>query len=105
MHRYVLPGAVVDNKDDVVYMREVIYNNPATVVMWSDGTKTVCKVKGNDVYSNEAGLAICVLKKMLGTSYVKDLMDAWTPEPSLFDDTTRVTLTEVRKFMKSQNKA
>ncbi len=45
---------------------KVIFNNPATIVIWSDGTKTVVKCDPKDTYSKEAGLALCYMKKVLG---------------------------------------
>lgn len=47
-------------------IKKVIFNNPATVVMWSDGTKTVVKAQGKSRYDKEKGLAMCIAKKALG---------------------------------------
>lgn len=44
----------------------VIYNNPATIVFWDDGTKTIVKCQEGDIYSKELGLAMCFVKKCLG---------------------------------------
>ncbi len=44
----------------------VIYNPPATVVFWSDGTKTVVKCGDGDEFDPEKGLAMAISKKMLG---------------------------------------
>lgn len=44
----------------------VIFNNPATIVYWSDGTKTVVKCQPGDVFSAEAGLTTAMLKKYMG---------------------------------------
>lgn len=49
-------------------IEKVIFNNPATIVFWSDGTKTVVKCSENDVYDPEKGLAMAVAKKFLGTN-------------------------------------
>lgn len=48
--------------------KKVIYNNPATVVLWEDGTKTVVKCDSKDEYSPMLGLALCYMKKALGNS-------------------------------------
>lgn len=45
---------------------DVIYNDPATIVFWTDGSKTVVKCRGGDVYDPEKGLAMAISKKMLG---------------------------------------
>ena len=49
--QYKFPGAVVDSKGNTVYIKEVIYSNPATIVLWSDKTKTICKAVENDTYN------------------------------------------------------
>lgn len=45
---------------------KVIFNNPATIVYWKDGSKTVVKCQKDDTYSKEIGLAMCICKKALG---------------------------------------
>ena len=47
-------------------IQKVIFNDPATVVIWEDGSKTVVKCQPNDEYSKETGLAMCIAKKYLG---------------------------------------
>lgn len=47
-------------------IKEVIFNNPATIVNWSDGSKTVVKCQPGDEYNKELGLAMCIAKKHLG---------------------------------------
>lgn len=44
----------------------VIFHDPATIVYWADGTKTVVKCQDGDAYSKETGLALCFAKKALG---------------------------------------
>lgn len=46
----------------------VLFNNPATIIFWSDGTKTVVKCDKNEEYDPEKGMAMAVAKKFLGTS-------------------------------------
>ena len=46
-------------------IKKVIFNNPATIVYWEDGTKTVVKCGEDDVYDKEKGLALCFMKKAL----------------------------------------
>lgn len=50
-------------------IKKVIFNNPATIVLWEDGTKTVVKVHEGDVYDPEKGLAMAISKKALGNKY------------------------------------
>ena len=46
-------------------IKKVIFNNPATIVLWSDGSKTVVKSHLDD-YDPEKGLAMAIAKKALG---------------------------------------
>lgn len=46
--------------------KEIIYNDAATIVYWTDGTKTVVKCNENDVYSEYSGFVAAVAKKMYG---------------------------------------
>lgn len=48
-----------------LYITNVIFNPPATIVFWSDKTKTVVKTQGEE-YDPEKGIAMAVSKKMLG---------------------------------------
>lgn len=49
-----------------VCIHKVIFNDPATVVLWSDGTKTVVKCGPEDSFDMEKGLAMAIVKKMAG---------------------------------------
>lgn len=50
----------------------------STVVFWDDGTKTVVKCDDRDTYNKEAGLALCYMKKMLGSSRAfNDVLKEW----------------------------
>jgi len=37
-------------------IKEVIFNEPATIVFWNDGTKTVVKTSPNDKFDKEKGI-------------------------------------------------
>lgn len=52
-------------------IKKVIYNDPATIVLWNDGTKTVVKCMEGDTFSQEMGLAMCICKKALGENFHK----------------------------------
>jgi len=51
---------------DISVIKKVIFNDPATIVLWNDGTKTVVKCQEGDTYDKEKGLALCIAKKALG---------------------------------------
>lgn len=52
-----------------IKVTKVIYHNPATIVFWSDGTKTVVKCDKNDTYDPEKGFYIACAKKLFGNNY------------------------------------
>ena len=59
-------------------IKNVKFNGPATIVFWTDGTKTVVKCQDGDDYSEEAGLAMCIVKKAFGnTSKYNDVFKKW----------------------------
>lgn len=47
---------------------DVIFNDPATIVIWGDGSKTVVKAE-NEAFDPEKGLAMAISKKMFGNKY------------------------------------
>lgn len=44
----------------------VIFHNPATIIYWKDGSKTVVKCQPGDTYDEEKGFMAAYLKKLLG---------------------------------------
>ena len=51
-----------------VKIKDVIFSDPATVVFWSHGTKTVVKAQGGEKYDKEKGLAMAIIKKITGNA-------------------------------------
>ena len=62
-----------------MYITRVLYNDPVTIVFWSDGTKTMTRVQEGDTYNKETGLALCVLKKLTSGEQVANLIKTWVP--------------------------
>jgi hypothetical protein len=62
-------------------IKDVIFNDPATIVFWSDRTKTVVKTQGGEEYDPEKGLAMAISKKALGNqgNYYEEFKK-WIPE-------------------------
>lgn len=60
-------------------IEKVIFNPPATIVLWKDGyPKTVVKCQPGDVYDREKGLAMCIAKRCTGnTSAFCDVFKKW----------------------------
>lgn len=59
------------NYDILDHITQVVYHNPATIVYFDDGDKVVVKTSPHDDYNPEAGLALCILKKLFGNNAAK----------------------------------
>lgn len=74
-------------------IEKVIFNAPATIVFWKDGSdKTVVKTQNGEAYDPEKGLAMAITKKALGNEgkYFNEIKK-WTAEESVrktFSDLT-----------------
>lgn len=62
-------------------IKDVIFNDPATIVFWADGTKTVVQCQDDDTFDPEKGLAMAITKKALGNkgNYCNELKK-WLPK-------------------------
>lgn len=47
---------------------KILIQGTATIIWWSDGTKTVVKCQKGDKMDPEKGIAMCVMKKFMGTN-------------------------------------
>lgn len=47
-------------------IKNVIFNPPATIVFWDDGTKTVVKAQNGEYFDPEKGLSMAIAKKHFG---------------------------------------
>ena len=67
-------------------IEKVIFNNPATIVIWKDGTKTVVKCNG-EKFDQEKGLAMAISKRALavGNRYHKTFKK-WCKEEDDFSE-------------------
>ena len=81
------------NEDPI---KNVIYDGPATIVFWADGTKTVVKCDGEE-YDPEKGLAMAMVKKALGNKgNYYNIFKKWVPtsEKTNYKGTVRRLLDE-----------
>ena len=67
-------------------IKNVIFNDPATIVFWEDGTKTVVKCQDGDKFDPEKGLAMAIAKKAYGNkgNYCNK-MRKWLPKEESVD--------------------
>ena len=79
-------------------IKNVKFNGPATIVFWADGTKTVVKCQDGDDYSEEVGLAMCIVKKVFGNkSKYNDIFKKWCPSYDIESDIDNDCLSEAYK--------
>jgi hypothetical protein len=60
-------------------IKKVIFHDPATIVYWNDGTKTVVKSHG-ERFDQEKGLAMAIVKYLGGDHYYKQIIKKWTSD-------------------------
>ena len=62
-------------------IKKVIFNDPATIVLWKDGTKTVVRAQDKEEFDKEKGLAMAISKKSLGNEgQYYDTFKKWLKE-------------------------
>lgn len=73
-------GYLTSDTHPEITILKVIFNDPATIVLWSDGTKTVVKAE-NESFDPEKGLAMAIAKKSLGNkgNYF-EIFKKWVPK-------------------------
>lgn len=90
---YDIRSASFSLKPDAVDIRKkikkVIFNDPATIIIWKDGKKTVVKAGEGEEYDPEKGLAMAIAKYALGNEgNYYETFKKWLPEKK----TTTITL-------------
>ena len=68
-NRTVIPLNTIKEKLNIAFgchIEKVIFNPKATIVFWSDHTKTIVKLDKDDERDDEKGLAMAISKKFLG---------------------------------------
>ena len=66
--RRLRSGKIFIGSNGVPNVKKVIFNNPCTIVVWADGTKTIVRSQDGDNFDTEKGLAMAIAKKALGNS-------------------------------------
>ena len=69
------------NRVSVPGINKIVFNDPATIVIWADNTKTVVKAAGDEPYDPEKGLAMAIAKKALGNEgNYYNVFKKWLPK-------------------------
>lgn len=66
---------------------KVIFNGPATIVIWKDGSKTISKCSEDDIFDSEKAIAICFMKRALGEREAKKILKKEVAEYELNTET------------------
>lgn len=51
-----------------ISIKDVRFSPPATIVFWSDNTKTVVKAQNGEPFDAEKGLMACIIKRITGNT-------------------------------------
>ena len=105
--QYNIPGDFIylDKEGTLkqVAIKEIIFNDPVTIVFWDDDTKTVCKTLPGDVYDTENGLVRCIIKKLYGATNMRKVLKTWVPAQKHIKGTPlKVTYKDARKNIKNK---
>lgn len=74
-------GVLTAERKTDMRIKKVYFNDPVTVVLWEDGTKTIVRTCAGDIYDPEKGLAIAIAKKALGNQgNYYEIFKKWLPE-------------------------
>lgn len=81
-NRYFRTGLTVSPYQKAMSkIKNVIFNDPATIVFWNDGTKTVVKCGKNDTFDPEKGLGMAISKYFFDNAgYFNDVFKKWIPK-------------------------
>lgn len=50
--------------EDLPEIKKVVFSGPATIMFFEDGTKTVVKCDEYDIFDEEKGITLCLLKRI-----------------------------------------
>ena len=84
-------------------IKNVIFAPPATIVYWSDGTKTVVKCSEKDIFDPEKGLAMAIAKRCGGNkgSYYKEIRHWVEQEGKHYPSASTLDYSANRDLLKS----
>lgn len=88
-------------------IKNVIFNPPATVVYWTDGSKTVVKCSEKDVFDPEKGLAMAVVKRCGGNngSYYKEIRHWVEKSGKSYTESSSVENDALKKYIAQAKKS
>lgn len=60
------------NRDINLDIKQIIYNDPATIVIFADGSKVCVKASKNDKFDKEVGLMYAIVKRLYANDVDKN---------------------------------
>lgn len=72
--------AIIPDCDTIteISVKQIIYSGPKTIIIWSDGSKTIVSCGEGDTYDRYAGFCAAVTKKIFGSnSNIKKTIDKY----------------------------
>ena len=69
--------SISQNIDLEKEIENVVFNDPATIVFWKDGTKTVTKCHAGDTFNKETGLAMCIIRKLCNNKHFNNVFEKY----------------------------
>lgn len=71
-----------EREENMLKVKKVIFNDPATIVFFEDGSKVVVKANDGEAYDPEKGIAMAIAKKALanGDGNYYNTFDKWLTE-------------------------
>lgn len=94
----------VASKEDVKetvcnYPSKVIFNPPATIVIFNDDTKIISKCDKEDKFSKETGFLMCMLKKNYGNATAHKMLEefVYSKEKNVKEDVKKMPKSKKNK--------
>lgn len=85
------------NKNDfrhicIPEIKELVFNDPATIIFWEDGTKTVVKAQNGEAFDKEKGFCMAIVKKLFGNEgNYYNIVDKWiNKKAKIYDDSSKM---------------
>lgn len=104
INKPTVTGYELEKTGDFASIKQVIFNDPATIVVWFDDVKTVVKCQEGDTFDKEKGLAMAICKRLYGNeSNFNNMIKKWT-EPKT-KKAERQAQAEANKTAKGKSKA
>ena len=86
------------SESNLVEIKNVVFNPPATIVFWTDNSKTVVKAE-NEIFDPEKGLAMAIAKKALGNKgNYYETFKKWLPNTESKEEPKEEPKTESKDY-------